>query len=513
MDAIFDNRSGSTANGVTPNLLSVGRNYITFTFDFLPPDEDARARLEASIEGDILFFDDSQKSNTLLALDHISEITGIEFREASGNDSDWYFVRGRHVSGMENAGWVDGTVGGLQANGIITQWEIDNWLALNLVWEDETTPKDKALDKGTFGYSLILHELGHLLGLDHPFEDTILEAPFTEKNTLMSYDWAAERSNPTEFLPYDKAALAYIYGYDGLAGEYGIGTAKRIVLSVDGATVVVGGDFHDTIIGTDGNEALYGNGGDDILDGGWGSNEYYGGEGFDTAKLVLKSSDYATSKNPNTGDILLTYENGDAAGSISPDVEQIEFVDGVILSTDNISYTGIFTEIPESAVNPVYRFYNTEKKAFFYTSSEAEKDYVLANSSNSKPDSEEWPYVYQGATFEADFGNAPLYRFYNTETGHHFFTVNEEERDFVLSKSNSGEWPFNYEGVAFNVYAESHSFTTPVHRFYNPSLDRHFFTASESEAQDIQLIGQWNYEGIGFYGGDFYSAPNPFVIT
>ena len=31
-------------------------------------------------------------------------------------------------------------------------------------------------------------------------------------------------------------------------------------------------------------------------------------------------------------------------------------------------------------------------------------------------------------------------------------------------------------------------------------LDRHFYTGSEAEANEIQLTGQWNYEGIGFWG-------------
>lgn len=501
----------SDVPGYTLNHLAVSQSHVTYTFDSLPISAN-KARLENVSIGDITFFNSTQRSNAILAIAYVSQITGIEFREVSNEAANLFFLQGDVTGdftayfGWDLKYWYD------PQSDQITNLEHSSFILMD---NNEWKGLNQTLAPGTSGYEDLLHELGHFFGLAHPFEGTQLISPFKDitTNTLMSYTDEAGTPYQTEFSPYDKAALAYIYGYDGLAGEYGIDTDRRIVLSVDGATVVVGGDFHDTIIGTDGNEALYGNGGDDILDGGWGSNEYYGGEGVDTAKLVLKSSDYAVSKNPNTGDILLTYENGDAAGSISPDVEKIEFVDGVLLSSDNISYTGIFTGIPESAVNPVYRFYNTEKKAFFYTSSEAERDYVLANSSNSKPDSEEWPYVYQGATFEADFGNAPLYRFYNTETGHHFFTVSEEERDFVLSKSNSGEWPFNYEGIAFNVYTESYSFTTPVHRFYNPSLNRHFFTANESEAQDIRLIGEWNYEGIGFYGGDFYSAPNPFLIT
>ena len=39
-----------------------------------------------------------------------------------------------------------------------------------------------------------------------------------------------------------------------------------------------------------------------------------------------------------------------------------------------------------------------------------------------------------------------------------------------------------------------------VHRFYSPSLNRHFFTGDSDEASKMQLTGIWNYEGVGFYG-------------
>jgi len=176
------------------------------------------------------------------------------------------------------------------------------------------------------------------------------------------------------------------------------------------------------------------------------------------------------------------------------------------------SYIGSFSGIPNGSVETVHRFYNTRDNAFFYTSSEAEKDYVIDQSIPTGQISDiSWPYIYQGSTFESahTYTNSdtltPLFRFYNTETGHHFFTANEAERDLVLSKSTSGEWPFNYEGVAFNVYSSDptpgvNGQETAVHRFYSPSLNRHFFTADESEIQNIQLTGIWNYEGIGYFG-------------
>jgi serralysin len=102
----------------------------------------------------------------------------------------------------------------------------------------------------------------------------------------------------------------------------------------------------------------------------------------------------------------------------------------------------------------------------------------------------------------------PVYRFYNFVTGHHFFTTSEAERENVLKESSDPSygqpgpvWPFNYEGVGFNAYSGSgHTDAQAVFRFYSPSLDRHFFTASVEEAQEIRLTGVWNDEGVGFYG-------------
>ena len=122
-----------------------------------------------------------------------------------------------------------------------------------------------------------------------------------------------------------------------------------------------------------------------------------------------------------------------------------------------------------------------------------------------------WPYIYQGSTFETGHTYldsdklAPVHRFYNYETGHHFFTLSDAEADMIKGKSASGEWPFNYEGTRFSVYSAD---PTPgylgqeiaVHRFYSPTLNRHFFSADAEEVNLIGLTGVWNYEGIAFWG-------------
>ena len=293
-----------------------------------------------------------------------------------------------------------------------------------------------------------------------------------------------------------------IYGASGNDTIWGYG----------GNDTLVGNGGNDTLVGGGGSDLLYGGSGDDILEGGnpgFYGDFYDGGSGLDKVKLVANPWDFTLSRVPSTGRVEVWYERyGLKIATITSSTEIISFFNGSEINTSTIPYVGEFGVVPVNSVNTVFRFYNNRDKAFFYTASSAERDYVIVNSSVEQPDSSEWPYVYQGATFEASHsysGQVPLFRFYNTETGHHFFTVNPDERDLVLSKSNSGEWPFNYEGVAFNVYAGDPNPSLsgqeiPVHRFYSPSLNRHFFTASETEVQEIQLTGQWNYEGIGFWG-------------
>ena len=68
--------------------------------------------------------------------------------------------------------------------------------------------------------------------------------------------------------------------------------------------------------------------------------------------------------------------------------------------------------------SPVYRFFNSQLGTHFYTISEAEKNSVLVK---YPVFTYEGP-VYYAATTTGD-GRAPLYRFYNTRTGAHFYTT------------------------------------------------------------------------------------------
>lgn len=280
-----------------------------------------------------------------------------------------------------------------------------------------------------------------------------------------------------------------------------------------GNDVISGGPRADILLGYEGHDILYGNGGDDLLDGSSGANIFYGGEGFDTVVYEKRMADYMLSKNPVNGFVSVQAKTGQGSPSIdliAPDTEQVRFND-VEISTSQISYWGELKSVEsikfDSPPVNVYRFFNTKDNAFFYTTNPDERTIVLRNSGPDNKSDVDWPYVYQGAKFQTAHtypGAVPLYRFYNTQTGHHFFTINEDERADIVAKIRDAGWPFVDEGVAFEVYADD---PTPnelgeeraVYRYYSWSLNRHLFTTSEEEAALLDASSEWTYEGIGFY--------------
>lgn len=155
--------------------------------------------------------DDQQQANVELALAKMSQITGVTFQETDlpfeadltfGNADLGFGVLGVTYQGYEqNQQQVD-----LYAN----------------VYIDNDQNSDYA--PGTIEFETILHELGHAMGLDHPFEGTYT-LPLQYDNTewtLMSYTWDVIQQDYQEF---DVIALQYIFGTDGIDGYMGFGSS------------------------------------------------------------------------------------------------------------------------------------------------------------------------------------------------------------------------------------------------------------------------------------------------
>lgn len=143
---------------------------------------------------------------------------------------------------------------------------------------------------------------------------------------------------------------------------------------------------------------------------------------------------------------------------------------------------------------PVYRFYNINTGAHFYTTTEHEKRSVL-----------EMPqYRYEGiVAFAKDFrtvieGMIPVYRFYNFKQGVHFYTSNQAEATYV--NNNLGH-TFKYEGVAYQAYSYQLSNSSPMHRFYKFRQGVHFYTPNQVEATTVNNTASstYRYEGISYF--------------
>ncbi|WP_299848888.1 matrixin family metalloprotease [uncultured Roseovarius sp.] len=154
--------------------------------------------------------------------------------------------------------------------------------------------------------SVVLHEIGHALGLGHVGEDSIM-TPTVKKIGLQAddidgiiqiYGPQDDHDQPDPPMPDPpitptitgddlKNKLAGTVGADVIDGAGGndtlIGNAgEDILMGRDGKDLLKGGSGNDTLEGGAQNDKLRAGSGDDVLDGGSGNDFLKGGNGADT---------------------------------------------------------------------------------------------------------------------------------------------------------------------------------------------------------------------------------------
>ncbi|MGZ5199621.1 MAG: DUF4214 domain-containing protein [Telluria sp.] len=297
IDALID--SGPSWNYLTP----VG-NTLYYTFSVASGDEASRTGQVA--------FSASQQAWTRAALDYVSSITGVQFvATGDGTAAQLHFCNIDIKDSSQTTGLCSwqGSYGYSTAN----PDQLVNYNANAFIYLDnnEWYAQNQDLSKGGYGYETLLHEIGHAMGLKHPFEGdvTLPVGQDNTANTLMSYTYAG--GPYSSFNQYDVAALNWIYGGDGLRGDLGFN-------STTGARYITGSNANDTLTGTAYDDTLEGDGGNDQIDG---------GAGTDTVVFRSPRSDYTITQLDNGSLVVSGPATLDGIDTLA-NVEVLKFSDG-----------------------------------------------------------------------------------------------------------------------------------------------------------------------------------------
>lgn len=144
--------------------------------------------------------------------------------------------------------------------------------------------------------------------------------------------------------------------------------------------------------------------------------------------------------------------------------------------------TGIadFTQIPQEMV--MYRLYNLDSGEHFYTASQDERQALIGLGWKDE----------ETAWISPIHSDTPVYRLYNLNSGDHHYTTNKEERDQLIA--------LGWKDEEVGWYSASED-GVPVYRQFNPNAQSgsHNFTVLAEENDILQESG-WIQEGIAWYG-------------
>lgn len=150
---------------------------------------------------------------------------------------------------------------------------------------------------------------------------------------------------------------------------------------------------------------------------------------------------------------------------------------------------------------PVYRFFQFEKGFHFYTANKVEWENIVELSGEGELNYDYENIAYDVLASDTDAltgaeidGALPVYRFFNTETGAHLYTMDENEKNFIIDNFDN----YIFEKEAYYAFAEPSEAveTIPLYRMLNTQTGSHLFTADLNEFNTIkETLPQFRVEG------------------
>ena len=198
-----------------------------------------------------------------------------------------------------------------------------------------------------------------------------------------------------------------------------------------------------------------------------------------TSSASGDASDSGASSSPSATDGTAS-DTSTAEAATASDAAATDSVDAASNST-TVAPAARAAADDTSNLQNMYRFYNPNTGEHFYTANTNEGHaLVLAG------------WQYEGVGWVALKSGTAVYRLYNPNAGDHHYTTNAAERDMLVALG------WRYEGVGW--YSATKSAGVSVYREYNPNAKSgaHNFTTSSAENANLVKAG-WRYEGIAWY--------------